>query len=624
VDMASLGWADSTVLRVAVGARHACALTASGRVACWGSHEFGQLGTTQSFTCGTGAANGSPAPIEVGGSLDGVKAVDLDAGEDHTCALDDQGRVHCWGANAEGQCGFSPDQAIVDQPAIAIMSTPLPAALAAGLAHTCLLRAGGEAMCWGADERDFGQGGLLAGPHEGFLGNGPGGSSHVPAGVLLTDDSRRWPLKALAAGLAHTCALDARGRVFCWGSDRHGQLGDGGATSVDAQSPVAVALPAEEAPVRALTALAPGGDHTCGLTAAGRALCWGVADSGQLGLGAERTDQLTPQAVLVADIPLEADRAFVALSAGGLFTCALSGSGRVRCFGANDKGQLGDGSGGGIQDHPQALLQGDGWLGLATGFDFACGFKQSRLGFGWGENGVGQVGLAPSGPVLAPVGLEAEGVRWRGLSAGLAHACGVTSGGQILCWGNQEFGRLGNGSVATGSALPAALVPGAQIPAGAWIQVAAGAQHACGLTAAGEVWCWGSDLNGQLGDDASQHDYPHPRPVDFAQVEPPEARAMVQIATSHTASCSLNAQGQVFCWGKIPPEEDPVLPRWVDSVALEEGDQAFTSLSAGSRHVCGLTAGGRAYCWGVNDRGQGGTGDMENHASPYPVSLDSL
>jgi len=625
VDMASLGWADATLVRVEVGTRHACALTASGRVACWGSHEFGQLGSTEGFSCGTGAANGSPAPVELLGSLTGVAVVDLAAGEDHTCALDDQGRVHCWGGNGAGQCGLASDTDPVAPPqALALGGVPAPARLAAGLVHTCLLGANGLVVCWGADELDFGTGGLLEGVHAGLLGNGPAGGGHVPAGILLTSDSQRWPLKALAAGIAHTCALDARGRVFCWGSDRHGQLGDGDATSADAQSPVAVSLSPEAEPVRALIALAPGGDHTCGLTAAGRALCWGVGSAGQLGLGAERDDKLSPQAIVVADIAQEADRALVALVAGGLFTCALSGSGRATCFGANDKGQLGTGSAGGNQDQAGAPLQGDGWLGLAAGFDHACGSKQSGLAFCWGSNDRGQAGQLPAPSLAAPVEVPAAGIRWRGLSAGLTHTCGLAVGGQVLCWGNQEFGRLGNGVSAMGTALPGALVLGAQTPAGAWLQVAAGGEHTCGLTAAGEVWCWGYDLHGQLGDDALIHDQPSPVRVDFSGVDPPEARAMVQIAAGGRSSCSLNAQGQVYCWGQINQETSAAQPVLVDPAPLGDGDEAFTLVLAGTRHVCGLTAGGQAYCWGSNDRGQGGTGDMENHDTPFPVSLDSL
>jgi len=251
------------VLRVAAGVYHTCA-TAGGSLWCWGRNGVGQVGAP---ACG-GSKNlekCKAAPLRVVG-LDGeISALAL--GRRHSCAVAG-GRVQCWGANGRGQLG---DGSATSR------STPAPVrgvsgevtALAAGGGHTCAL-AGGRVVCWGANDN-------------GQLGDGTAedrreavASAGLPADVT-----------ALAAGRGHTCAASSSG-VHCWGDGREGQL-DGTPRARLNPRPVAVSgVPGE------VTALAAGVDHTCAALADGRIACWGDNDFGQLGSGDAPADHDAP------------------------------------------------------------------------------------------------------------------------------------------------------------------------------------------------------------------------------------------------------------------------------------------------------------------------------------------
>ena len=307
-----------------------------------------------------------------------------------------------------------------------------------------------------------------------------------PCSMVLVPVSGAHLFTQLAAGGAHTCGLTADGTAWCWGRNEHGQLGDNSLSARDAPVPVATALK--------FASLDAGAAHTCGLTAGGAAHCWGYNDRGQLGDGTT-FDRDEPALVTGSHV-------FQQLVAGGFsrgHTCGLAGT-ALYCWGDNERGQLGNGSGGfGAEDltpHPDPALVPGGiaFAAVTAGLGrHTCALTEGDDALCWGENQFGALGNgeAIDNPDPVPV---SGGITFAHLIAGgfIGHTCGWTAGGIGYCWGENERGQVGDGS--TADRLAPSPVAGGHV----FTVLDAGFRHTCGL-AAGVLYCWGSDGAGQLG-----------------------------------------------------------------------------------------------------------------------------
>lgn len=334
----------------------------------------------------------------------------------HTCAIVDDG-VQCWGAAQDWQVGSR----LFD------LQAPLPhrvpglaapvRALAAGSSHSCAL-AGGRALCWGINSWRQ-------------LGNETDFALATPRVVPGLPE----PVTGIAAGSLHTCAI-AEGGVWCWGRDDSGELGS--------RERVATCgfyqrLPCRASPVRVpgldgVTAVAAGEAHTCAI-AAGSVHCWGANDRGQLGRGSGAGG---PEPA-----PVPSVTGASALAAGARHTCALV-AGKLLCWGANERGQLGDGT---TADRSQPVpVPGlSGVTALATGARHTCAAAADGVHC-WGTNEEGQLGLAASAePRSEPARVSGLGADVTGLAAGIDHTCALLGKGRVRCWGDDDFGQLGDG-----------------------------------------------------------------------------------------------------------------------------------------------------------------------------------
>lgn len=339
----------------------------------------------------------------------------------------------------------------------------------------------------------------------------------------------------ITAGNAHTCEI--RGTVtYCWGENSAGQLGDGTTTQRLVPTPVLGG--------QVFVAVSAGLSHSCGLTAQGQAFCWGDNSTGALGDGTT-TSHAVPTAV-------SGGLSFAQIAAANQSTCAITLQGEGRCWGSNFDGQLGNGT---TTDSPAPVPVSGGHVFIrisASGefditSDHACAIDTNQAAWCWGANLDGELGDGSVNRSLTPVAVTG-GLKFAEIALGGLGSCGVTTAGELYCWGR---------AAGLQAAAPQ-LVPGGFT----YTAVTLGDNHACARSAAG--WrCVGANGSGQLGDGSGQD------------------------------------------------QTTPVLP---------SGGRTYSTVAAGTGHTCGITATG-SYCWGNNNGGQLGLGDIEFTSWPTPVPV---
>ncbi len=367
------------------------------------------------------------------------------------------------------------------------------ALIAAGNAHSCAIEYG-KAYCWG--ENDFGQ-----------LGDGSTTDSSVPVAVDTSGVLHGKTLTQISAGGGggiDTCALDSTGTAFCWGSNIDGGLGDGGIA--DSSVPVAV----DTGGVlrgKTLTQITAGSDGGCVLDSAGAAYCWGDNDYGELGDGGT-ADSSVPVAVDTSGAL--AGKALTQITGGYEDTCGLASSGVAYCWGDNSSWELGDGSGGTDGDYSSVPVAVDTKGALArqsltqisAGWLFACAVDAAGAAYCWGEGDLGSDLASSSVPVAVDTSGVLAGHKVSQISAGLGEACALDAAGAAFCWGDADYGELGDG-IFSSSSVPVAVDTRGVLARKTLTQVSAGAFHVCALDAVGAAYCWGDNNQGDLGNDGT-------------------------------------------------------------------------------------------------------------------------
>ncbi|MFI5208463.1 MAG: RCC1 domain-containing protein [Gemmatimonadales bacterium] len=389
-------------------------------------------------------------------------------------------------------------------------------------------------------------------------------------GESLQPTSGAWT--QVVAGDLFTCALARDASAWCWGQGSLGQLGN--------HATIAQTTPVQVAGGIAFRSLAAGDSHVCGVSAAGAAWCWGYDDYGELGLETGACNNNIPF-FRCSDVPVAVPGAppLDSIVAAAFTTCGLAMDGAAWCWGLNDHGQLGTGSAVGVAtESPARVVGGLAFRAITLDVNHACAVTTGAALYCWGSNDFGQLAadtlLTPrcGGGVgfycaISPVA-SAAGLVTAAVSAGKTHTCALAPGGAAYCWGSNEFGVLGNPSASGGSA--PVRVAGSSV----FTQLSSGADHTCAVDTAGQAWCWGLDTFGQLGN-ASVMD-----------------------------ACPAFGNVQVCATSPAPVQGAPV----------------FSAISAGSGHSCGLTPVGEIWCWGRGAEGQLGDGSSTSSEAPVRVA----
>lgn len=382
----------------------------------------------------------------------------------------------------------------------------------------------------------------------------PSLAPEVPPPSLSADKARGGPpliASAVSAAELHTCAVLRSGAVQCWGNNNAGQLGDG-TTGGISETPVLVDGPR-------FSEVSVGGFHTCALDTSGAAYCWGDNSRGALGTGTVANSSVP--------IPVQTELRFASISAGNQFTCALAENGTAWCWGMNSSGQLGTAVVAGpctvmgrfgpvtipCSTTPVTVTGGHVFTSLEAGLWNVCGLTSAGAALCWGNDSFAQLGDGGTWLFANPAPREVSGgLTFSQVSVGAAHMCGLTTAGDAWCWGYNAYGQLGTGNTAWASTPVPVLTGGRQFTA---LVASAGNiifGHTCGVDAAGVMSCWGANSTGQLGVetvDESCGTRMHMRPCTTTPVDVATSLDVASMDLGVEYTCALTTQGRAYCWG---------------------------------------------------------------------------
>ncbi len=367
------------------------------------------------------------APDEpVGGWTDGHA---IDIGADHTCALKGDGAVFCWGNNFNGQAGCRPDTGL------------------------CTVSTGFTSCI------------------------------ETPAPVVAPPGSK-WI--RISAGHTHACGILDDDHLYCWGSNRVGQLGNGmHDASYDGWSPIV------EAPLTHITDVAAGEEHTCAI-AGGAMYCWGRNDDGELG-SAPAPDDCNGDSCALSPSRVDEHTDWTAVSAAGQITCGIRG-GAIYCWGFSANNQR-DPNCEQQCSAPMVVQIGTDtdWIAVNTWASRSCAIKTNHTLWCWGQD------EAYESRHVDPVQVDVDGKDVAQVAPGEDHTCAVTSDGGLYCWGSHDSGQIGTGDHPLESCRysPCARKP-LRIGHG-YAMVTVGYQHSCAIKTNGTALCWGNNTHGELG-----------------------------------------------------------------------------------------------------------------------------
>ena len=344
--------------------------------------------------------------------------------------------------------------------------------------------------------------------------------------------------------------------------------------------------------------------HSCGLTTTGRAWCWGTNTFGMLGDGSLTSSTLP--------VPVAGGYRFESIESGAGHTCGVTASGQIYCWGLNDEGQAGLDWADRAVEEPHRLPGSQFWVQVSAGHDHSCGLTSDGDVWCWGDNLTGQLGAEASiARSFQPVRVGSA-VPFTRVLAGYYQSCALTSAGRAWCWGRNVEGQVGDGS-SENRLTPVEVQGGHSFRA-----LAGGDAFVCGLATDGSVWCWGSNRDGELGEPTSSNQSIPVRVRGLPTLSRLfAAGGAFTIPSARAYACGLTARGEAWCWGGAirgglweGPTEGPI---------RLERDIPFRDLALGAEHVCGVTTDNWAFCGGANYAGQLGDGSTVDRSGMVGV-----
>ncbi|MAK77837.1 MAG: hypothetical protein CL992_00945, partial [Euryarchaeota archaeon] len=687
------------VTSISAGGSHTCVLLDNGSAACWGDNEQGQLGD------GSRESTTEPTYVNISSSRN---VTSISAGGDHTCALLDNGTLFCWGDGGDGRLGYGGDVEMMNPMLVNFSIGRIADAVSSGHRHTCAVLDNGSMECWGYN-------------NQGAIGDGTRTSRWTPTSVTnLMQTPGAWvgtPTTLSSGnvltvwannsqtGTSHSASINVSvipGLVYnstnivltqnvnasinttvncdwcafqiepdlpaslVWNNSDGSFTGnisnldisfsnfytvtaDGGNGSDEtilhisflSTTPIPPATAVIGFETQFTTALntslyenstdveslsipsglaftstggvlpgtsisdgiiSAGAEHTCAVMQDGGLKCWGGNGGGQLGDGT-RIDKKLP-----LNMSLPANRSAVAVAASSAHTCTILDDGSVYCWGTNTDGQVGDGTWTDRLSPTQISLPvGRKGVSIFAGEMHTCAIMDNGGLACWGDNDFGQIGDNTTIDRNTPTRVHLPSNRVVDeLSMGAYHTCALLNDSTMHCWGKNDYSQTGS----TGSTTPQ--------PSRVqfWtnntiLDIAAGGGHTCALLNDSTVRCWGWNSDGQIGDD-SDNDRTSPREAHL-----PSGSTPLSVVAGYEHTCAILSDGSMRCWGRgnegqigDGSQEDREEPRTVNLPRLRTAEMVV----AGKYHTCAVLDDGMMRCWGNGVFGQLGLNSTYSYA----------
>lgn len=557
--------------KISAGWKHTCALDVQNQIWCWGRGHEGQLGFEN--------PNRVFVPTKINHDPENtgqnLSFIDLEVRDETGCAIDHNHQLWCWGNSEFDQLGinrrpFSRLAVKIDHRPFNNNDPLLFKKVSPSTEHICGLSLNNKIWCWGNNV-------------VGNLGNNSKVSSPVPQTIHSRNNLR---FTHLSSGRYNNCALSFEGELWCWGPDYGGKLGnkDKGASIIPERIPIVINPPEEESLTCNLndgncssnyTKLTATGGSICGLTQENQLWCWGSNSENQLGIASINYSILPRHLNSISELEPTPD--FIDVSMGNLHTCAISDDNKGWCWGKGEYGQLAN-----------------------------------------GESGDAGIQSEYPSQISAPANLGRD-LSLTQISSGVFHSCGLDDENKIWCWGDNEYGQLGtrNNELAN---LPTKidhdpLELGNELN---FTAVSSGNYHSCGLDTENKIWCWGYNQSGQLGisnnDDTNQ-----PTKINHDPQNTGNEIEFIYLNASRNHSCAIDFFNKAWCWGlnnsyQLGISEDldeSNLPIKIDH--LPDGFQdevSFQLIHSSYTNSCGIDLENRLWCWGKDENGKLGNGEI--------------
>ncbi|MDO9628657.1 MAG: InlB B-repeat-containing protein, partial [Acholeplasmataceae bacterium] len=631
------------IIQVSLGVNHSSALTSSGRLFMWGYNPYGQLGDSTTIN------KSVPTEITDNFSLvSGDKIIQLSLGGDHSSALTSSGRLFIWGRNNFAQLGDntttnrSVPTEITDR--FNLVSGDHIIQVSLGEYHSSALTASGRLFMWGYNL--YGQ-----------LGDNTTTNGFVPIEItsqfsLVSDDQ----IIEVSLGGVHSSALTSSGRLFMWGYNLYGQLGD--TTTINRSVPTEITSQFSLVSDDQIIHISIGREHSSVLTSSGRLFMWGRNYYGQLGDNTT-TDRFVPTEI-TNRFSLVYDDKIIQVSLGATHSTVLTSSGRLFMWGWNPYGQLGDSTTTNSSVPTRSniyspkldrivtyiyqdsinyipILEGysfDGWysdFALTTLYTNTTMPAQNiTLYAKWqiNEYEINYYVYENHDP-LAVITLH-HGETIISISQGYDHISVLTSSGRIFTWGCNNFGQLGNGT-SDNNAHPTPTEITNQFTLTqdeTIVSTSFGFYHSSILTSTGRIFTWGYNYYGQLGDGTNMYKTSPTEITSQFNLEAGETIKSVSLGRYH--SSLLTSNGRLFTWGVNwygqlgdGTTNDRSTPLEITSQFSLLEDERIVSISLGDFHSSAITSLNRVFTWGYNNFGQLGNGTSDSNAHSTPIEITS-
>jgi alpha-tubulin suppressor-like RCC1 family protein len=359
------------------------------------------------------------------------------------------------------------------------------------------------------------------------------------------------------------------------------------------------------------TAISVGGDNACAISPTAGALCWGAPTYGKLGVGQMAMWPLRPTRI-AGNVP------FLAVTTGNVHSCALTAAGRAYCWGDVTHSKLGYNTGSERAIWQALPVSSDTvFKSLSLGSEHTCGLTLRGVALCWGNGSYGQNGPKVNGvDTHSKPTVVSESILFSALATGGRHTCGISNIGDLYCWGSSS----GQPNLAPNDPF---FVVSRVSNAPRLVSITAGEYHTCGLTADGVAYCWGWNNYGQLGDGVSVPSDPNLRLANTQRTSPTVVSGNIRFSTITAGpyqTCGISLQGLAYCWGwNIAGQLGDGTKETRFAPTAVSTSITFRSIGVGRTHVCGIASDSSVYCWGWNDKGQLGDGTTTSSLTPQKV-----